>query len=320
MKRSYLLAASVLVPVLAWAADPAPSATGLLNRVPPLPSTAQLAYAQWNDNNGDLQPGTAFKQLEDAIQNATMSTTMGATTMPSASQQASMQANAQAMSAQYGTPEGRAKLQSMSPAQLMALGQQMQAQMGYAPPTMAPQAVSEHDQAIMRQIGAYPKTADVRTKTAAIQMELIKIQQQWDADRNALGDQESAARSKLPICPGEAGEPSDLAVKGVAEEYAGKRIALASSYIPKFEPLLKQLKQTVEPEVAYGDNAWAKWSQLQSAGLKSQMHATAAGAEANGYSDAGTVLTFVEGISKKAAGAAADKAQIERTYADAKGC
>jgi hypothetical protein len=320
MKRSTLLAASVLVPVLAWAGDPAPSATGFLNRVPALPANAQLAYAQWNDNNGDLTPGTAFKQLEDAIQNATMSTTMGATTMPSASQQASAQTNAQAFAAQYGTPEGRAKLQSMSPAQLMALSQQMQGQMGYAQPTMAPQAVSDHDGAILRQLGTYPKTADVRTKTAAIQMESVKIQQQWDADNKAIGDQDSAERGKLPICPGEAGEPSDLAIKNVALKYADKHIALATSYLPKFQPLLTQLKQTVEPEIAYADNSWAKWSQLQNAALKSQMHPEAAGAEANGYSDAGTVLTFVEDISKKAAAAAADKARINKIYADAKGC
>ncbi|HEV2562132.1 MAG TPA: hypothetical protein VGT78_08305 [Rhizomicrobium sp.] len=311
MRRSYLLAATMLVPVLAYAGGAGPAAV-MLNKVPGLPANAQSAYAQWLDDNGNLKPGATYKSQEDAIQNAMMRGAM--TNAPSAQQQA----NAQAIAAQYNTPEGRAKIAAMSPAQMMALGQQMQAQMGYAPPQ--PTAVSEHDQAIMRQLGAYEKTADVRQKTVSIQMASSKLEDQWEADKNKLGEVETAEHNKLPVCPGEAGEPSSAASREVALKYADKRIALADSYLPKFTSYLQQLKQTVGPEIDYGDNAYSKWTQLQNPSLKSQTKGIVQGAENNAYADAGTVLSYVEGVSKKAAEAVADKHNIERMYANAGGC
>lgn len=309
MKRAILMAAIAAVPVLAYAAGGG-QGTVLLNRVPGLPHDAQSAYAQWADNNGDLKPGTGYKSLEDAIQKASMQ----GMTMPTAQQQA----NAQAMAAQYNTPEGRAKLASMSPAQLMALGQQMQAQMGYTQPQAT--TVSDHDAAIMRQIGVYDKNGSVRQKTVNIQMASAKLEQQWDAAKADLDKQEEAERNKLSVCPGEAGEPSSIAVRGVALKYADKRIALATSWLPKFEPYLAQMKQTLGPEIAYADNAAAQWAKLQNPVLKNQTKASVDGAERGAYADAGTVLSYVEGVSKKAAESVADKKSIEREYADARGC
>ena len=311
MKRSYLLAATIFVPVLAYAGGAGPAAV-MANRVPGLPANAQSAYAQWLDDNGNLKPGATYKSQEDAIQNAMMHS------MEAVAPSAQQQANAQALAAQYNTPEGRAKLAAMSPAQLMALGQQMQGQMGYAPPQ--PTVVSDHDQAIMRQLGAYDKTAEVRQKTPVIQMASAKLEEQWDADRTKLGDAETSEHNKLPVCPGEAGEPSSAASREVALKYADKRIKLADSYLPKFASYLQQLKQTVGPEIDYGDNAYAKWTQLQNPILKSQTKGAVQGAENNAYADAGILLSYVEGVSKKAAEAVADKHNIERMYAKAGGC
>ena len=310
MKRVYLLALAACVPVLAYAAGG--TARSVFDAVPPIPQTAQAAYAQWIDNQGDLKPGATFKSLEDTIQNAELLPMQA--NAPSAQQQAS----AQAMAAQYSSPEAQARLRNMTPAQAMAMAQQMQAQMGYAAP--APTTVSDHDGAILRQLGGYGKAGEIMQKSAAIRMASSKVQQQWTADRDALGQQEIADRNKLPVCAGEAGEPSSRGIRELSLKYADRRIALANSYAPKFANFLQQLKQNLAPDVDHGDNAVAQFAKLENPALKTQMQSTVTGARGSAYGDAGTVLSYVEEISKSMAAEMADRKRIERDYFDAKGC
>jgi hypothetical protein len=187
-------------------------------------------------------------------------------------------------------------------------------------PQMGAAAVSPGDIALTKQIQFYPATVQIMQKTVAIQNASAALQAQWDKDAAALATAEAAERARLAVCHGEAGEPSDLAVKSVALNYAGKAIALADSYLPKFIGLAVQYRQTIAPEVAYGDNAAASWQKISNPGLKAQTVVLARGAESSALNDVARYLAFVEGISKKAARTVAGREGVERLYANAKGC
>ena len=311
MKKAVIAAAMIAVPIAGWPVSKEQTGRAWLQQVPALPDSAAAAYAQWIDNDGDLKAGTAFKAVEDGL--ADVGKDQAATAMASPQMQQQM-AMAQQMQQQYGSPEGQAKLRSMSPAQLMAMAQQMQ------PQPMASGPVSDHDQALMGRIGAYPGTAQLQTDIQKVRNAEIALEQQWQNDREAIDKQEAQARAALPICHDEAGEPSSLALKGVALKYADLRITLASRYLPKFQALATQMRTTVLPRIDYGDSAMAAWAQLENPAMKQQVAAMARGAQSAGLADVALVQAFIEDPSKKAAQTVADRKMAERTYADARGC
>jgi hypothetical protein len=307
MKHVWLLAAAAALPTFAYGATSA----GFLARVPGLPANAQAAYAMWNDSYGDLTVGTQYKALQADLQNAMTSGLPGQDTQAAKKSQDIM--------ARYNTPQGQAELKRMPPAQRMALAQQMLAGAGIGVhPAAGP--VSPGDAALMKQIQFYPATAQIMQKTVAIQSASTALQAQWDKDATALGVAESAERNKLALCRGETGGPSPLAVKAVLLKYADKTIALADSYLPKFNGMAQQFRQTIAPEVAYGDNAAASWEKLSNPGLKSQTMIVARGAQSSALNDTARYLAFVEDISKKAAGTVAGRKNLEQLYSNVKGC
>jgi len=311
VKRIAILVAAV-VPVVALAVSKDMTARAWLQQVPPLPDSAMTAYAQWNDDgSGGLTEGSGFKGLEDGLTAVAADQNQAAAASPQVQQQMAM---AQQMQQMYGSPEGQAKLRSMSPAELMAMAQQMQ------PPQTASGPISAHDQALVRRIGPYPGTVQVEQDVQKLRSQEIALEQQWNAEAEAIGKQEQAAESALPICHNEAGEPSDIAVREVRLSYASKSIDLANKYLPKFEPLVQQLRATLGQRIDYGDDAMVAWSQIQSPTYKQQMSTAAHGAENTGLGDVGLMESFIKDPSKKAAQAVADKKNIERVYANAKGC
>ncbi|MGP8251674.1 MAG: hypothetical protein ACLQHF_06535 [Terracidiphilus sp.] len=312
--RALIGAAIVLLPITAWTASKDFNGRMWLAQVPALPSSATVAYGQWNDDGqGVLTLGDGFKNLETGI-NQAVGDQMQAN-MPSQSQMQQQVSSAQQMQQKYGTPEGQAALKSMTPDQLMALAQQMM-------PQNAAHVVSPDDQVQLQKIGngVYSGHAQVLDDMKAVDTEVNSIDAQWDAAAAPLVAQEAAQERQLPVCPGEAGIPSDLEVSKLKLEYANKRIQLAGQYLPKFAPLAGKMRVAALPEIDFGDDALAAWTKIQDPGLKQQVSASAHGAEQIGFGDVGAVEQLIRNVSQKAAQTVADKNAIQKKYAGATGC
>jgi len=308
-----------LLPITAWTVSKDFNGRMWLAQVPALPGSAADAYSQWTDDGrGSLTPGGGFKSLEDGISHV-MTDQMQAN-VPSQSQQQQQMAAAQKLQQQYGTPEGQAALKNMTPDQLMKLAQQMSSQIN--PGAMAPHAVSPEDQVQLRKIGGgvYQGHAQVIGDVTAVNTEAVKLQEEWDAAAAPLAAQEAAQEQKLPVCRGEAGEPSEQAVDSLRIQFANKRIALAGEYLPKFAPLVGKMRAALLPEIDFGDDAIAAWTAIQDPGLKQQMSATAHGAENGSLADVGMLETLIKNTSEKAARTVAEKKALEKQAASAKGC
>jgi hypothetical protein len=317
--RTLIAAGIVLLPLTAWTVSKDFNGRMWLAQVPALPSSAAVAYSQWTDNgqNG-LTPGEGFKNVEDGINNVLRDQAQANT--PSQSQIQQQESAAQQMQQKYGTPEGQAELKNMTPAQLMALAQQMSGQMN--PGAMTPRTVSPEDQALLQKIGngVYSGEEQVLADTTAINKQVAAIEAEWDAAAAPLEAQEDAQQQKLPVCAGEASIPSDQDVGKLKIEYADKRIALAGQYLPKFQPLIDKLRVLVMPQIDFGDDALAAWTKIQDPGLKQQVSASAHGAEQQGLGDVDMIEGVIKNVSEKAAQTVAQKKALEKQYAGATGC
>jgi hypothetical protein len=318
MKHRLMIAAGlILLPITAWTVSKDFNGRMWLAHVPALPSSAQTAYDQWvDDGRGVLSLGEGFKSVEDGMNQATAEQMQPSA--PSQSQMQQQAASAQQMMQKYSTPEGQAALKNMTPDQLMALSQQMMPQGA----NMAPGIVSPDDAALVQKLnnGVYEGQQQVLADVLAINKQAQTIEAQWDAEVAPLVAQAQAAIQKLAVCPGEASIPSDQEVSKVKLEYADRRITIAGNYLSKFESLANKMKVTVQPEIDFGDDAIAAWSQIQSPALKQQTSAMAHGAEAQSFGAVGQVEAFIRNLSEKAAQTVADKKAIQKQYADAKGC
>lgn len=317
--RTLIAAGIVLLPLTAWTVSKDFNGRMWLAQVPALPSSATVAYSQWTDNgqNG-LTPGEGFKNVEDGINNVLRDQAQANT--PSQSQIQQQESAAQQMQQKYGTPEGQAELKNMTPAQLMALAQQMSGQMN--PGAMTPRTVSPEDQALLQKIGngVYSGEEQVLADTTAINKQVAAIEAEWDAAAAPLEAQEDAQQQKLPVCAGEASIPSDQDVGKLKIEYADKRIALAGQYLPKFQPLIDKLRVVVMPQIDFGDDALAAWTKIQDPALKQQVSASAHGAEQQGLGDVDMIEGVIKNVSEKAAQTVAQKKALEKQYAGATGC
>jgi hypothetical protein len=307
-----------MVPVVAWTVSKDFNGRMWLAKVPALPSSANVAYQQWiDDGNGTLKPGEAFNTVDQGINDVLADEAKA--NMASPENQAQMQqqqTTAQQMAAKYGTPEGQAALKSMTPAQMMALAQQMQ------PQSNMPRAVSPDDQQLLQKIGngVYSGKQQVMADVMKAQIQANTVQSQWDQAVSALGPEEQAQMRQLPVCPGEAGIPSSLDMENLELKFADQRIAIASQYLPQFAPIIGKVHAAVLPEIDFGDDALAAWTQISDPGLKQQVSASAHGAQQQGLGDVSIVEKMVEGVSSKAAQTVADKKTIQKKYANAHGC
>jgi hypothetical protein len=285
------------------------TAAGLLGQTPGLPASAQAAFGEWVFQDGSLKDGPRYAAFTQSLKQAAMSPLPGGD---------SGQAHAQSLAAKYATAKGQKDIASMSLAEKMELAQQMSAQARAGAGAGGP--VSDSDIALIKNVQIYPRAGDVRTRTAAIRFKAADLEKQWDADSKKIDDEQNVAYSKLAICKGESGEPSDLSKRELYLRFQDKRIVLASNYLPKFSPLVAELKTTVMPEVVQGDKALASWGRISDAGQKSRMRGVAQGARNSAIADAGVPFGLVRDVSQKAATAVAHRKQIETTYAHASGC
>jgi hypothetical protein len=289
-----------------------------LAQVPALPSDANAAYQQWiDDGNGSLKPGAAFNTVDQGINNVIAD--QAKATMASPANQSQMQqqvAAAQQMAAKYSTPEGQAALKSMTPAQLMALAQQMMPQSNVA------RTVSPEDQQLLQKIGdgVYSGQQQVLADVLKLQKQVNSIESQWDQDVAALVPQEEAQMRALPVCPGEAGIPSGVEAEKLELKFADQRISIASKYLGQIVPIVGKVRVAVLPQIDFGDDALAAWTKISDPGLKQQASPSANGAEQQGLGDVGIVEQMVENASSKAAHAVMDKKAIQKKYANAGGC
>jgi len=307
-----------MVPVAAWTVSKDFNGRMWLAQVPALPSDANAAYQQWiDDGNGTLKPGQAFTTVDQGINNVIAD--QAKANMASPQNQAQMQqqvSSAQQMMAQYSTPEGQAALKAMTPAQLMALAQQMQ------PQSSMPHAVSPADQALLQKIGngVYSGQQQVMADVLNLQKQINSIESQWDQDVSALAPQEEAQMRALPVCPGEASIPSSQDQEKLELKFADQRISIASRYLAQIVPIVAKARVVVLPQIDFGDDALAAWTKISDPGLNQQVSASAQGAEQQSLSGVGIVEQMIEGVSSKAAHAVMDKKAIQKKYANAGGC
>jgi hypothetical protein len=289
-----------------------------LAQVPALPSDANASYQQWiDDGNGTLKPGEAFNTVDQGINNVIADQNQANMASPSNQAQMQQQAStAQQMAAKYGTPEGQAALKSMIPAQLMALAQQMQPQSNVA------RVVSPQDQQLLQKIGGgvYSGQQQVMADVMKLQVQVNGIESKWDQDVSALVPQEQAQMRQLPVCPGEASIPSDLDTEKLDLKFADQRISIAAKYLTQIAPIVSKMRVAVQPQIDFGDDALAAWTQISDPGLKRQVSPSAHGAEQQGLGDVGIVEKLVEEVSSRAAKTVADKKAIQKKYANARGC
>lgn len=309
--RAFLVVAVVLLPVAAWSVSREMTGRAWLQQVPALPDNAQAAYGLWTTPDGSIGPGPAFRSVDDGM--AAVMADQGRAVMASPQMQQQM-AMAQQFQQQFGSTEGQAQLRSMTPAQLMAMAQQMQ------PAAVMSGPLSPQDQERMRRIGVYPDTSQLMADVQMIRNEAIALEGQWQSERQAIDRQESQARAALPVCHNEAGEPSEIAVRDVERQYGDARVQLATRYLGKFQALADQMKAAVLPGIDYGDAAMVAWSQIGNAAMKQQMATIARGAYNSALGDVGIYSAFIQDPVKQAAQAVADRKQVDVTYASAKGC
>jgi hypothetical protein len=306
MKRIALAALAAALPLAALAAGVS-TTTALLGRVPALPQDAAGAYGQWADNRGDLTRGPAFAGLEADIK-ATMQATM-----------ARQQPAVNSIMQKYETPAGQAELKAMTMEQKMALAQQMQ-QAQMASSGMGATAASDSDGALLRKLQTNPAMIQIRQKMADIAPRLGQIDQQWQTEDSRLAQAELAEMGKLPICKSEAGEPSELAIRGVKFTFADKHGALAATFLPKYQALANEKRGLVLQEAKYADDSLVTWQHLANPMLRNQTQPLVVGNVTNAANDVGAVLQIVEAGSKRAAQTVAQKKSLEAQYRDAKGC
>jgi hypothetical protein len=306
MKRIGLIAVAALAPLAALAATVS-TTTVLLGRVPALPRDAASAYGQWSDNRGDLTAGPAYAGLEADIRATAMA--------PLAHQQAAVNGILQ----KYQTPAGQAELKAMTLEQKMALAQQMQ-QAQMANSGIGATAVSDSDGALLRKLQMNPAMIQIRQKMADIAGRMGQIDQQWSAEDSKLAQAEQAEMAKLPICKSEAGEPSQLAIKGVLFAFSDKHGAVAAGFLPKYQALANEKRALVSQETKYADDSLLTWQHLANPMLRNQMQPLVVGNVANAANDVGAVLLIVETGSKHAAQTMARRKSLEAQYKDAKGC
>jgi hypothetical protein len=180
--------------------------------------------------------------------------------------------------------------------------------------------VSEHDQAMMKKIQPYPQTTQLHSANMHAGLMLSGLR---DADENAvekLHEAENAELSRLAVCPGEAGLPSDRATLAVKLKYADQRVALANATLGKEAPIVESVRHGVVAETTYIDNMFGAWASMSGGMMKTVSHPNVVGMQAIAMSDVGLVLTYVEDASKSAAQAVAEKNRLARDAANAKGC
>lgn len=205
-------------------------------------------------------------------------------------------------------------------ATLLKAQQQIQLQMANFRPQMAAGAVSDHDQALVKSIGPYPKAMAVHAELVQVTPAIAKIRAAYDGDVAKIDAAQSAEISKLPVCPGEAGEPAESAVDKVKLKYADQRIALANAYMPRYDAVLLNLHQSIAGEAVYADHVFATWASLQSPMMKSMLLPQGNGIQSSALADVAVLLASVEDVSEPAAQVVADKNKLARDAAKARGC
>lgn len=316
--RHAMLAGLLLAPLLAAAAKESTGAAWMA-RVPAMPADAQAAYALWQETpDGALKPGPQLQSLQDDM-NAYAGDASTAAAGYGPQQQT--QAQAQAMAQQYGSPEAQARLRAMSPAELMAMSRQMSAQMAPSQNTYVG-PVSEADGQAMRTMAAgLAADGQIQMKIVAFNSgSRAPLLQKWDAENAAIDQQREAAFRALPICKGEAGEPSSRDIAGVQVRFARQKVEAAGRYLGQAQALDQQLRAILKPAVDAADAGRTAWAGMQNPPLKQSRAEQARSLDNLGPAHAGVAAGLVEDVSRKAAEQVQSLTNYQRQLAQAQGC
>lgn len=332
MRKSIELAfaaAMTLTSMSARAAGPAKELSGRewLAHVPAVPDDALSASKFWVMRDGvlGLAPEIEAFERDLATLSAPPDAEEGAKGMADAEEGAKAmamnRARAEQMAAEFDSPEGQARLEKMTPAEMQALAQSM---MG-APPQAAPSArgggLAAGDAVALKELAAMTEVGN-RTFPAvnAIQQEFGNLKAQWEREEQALGAKELAAIEHLPHCHDEAGLPSTADAGRVHLEYADQILGLASRYLKRAAALQQKMRQTVTPHIDAADHARAAYKRLRSSGARQTASAAIGSAGPLIGIDVGLVYVIAKESSQHAASAVSHKASLKKQYEGAKGC
>lgn len=205
-------------------------------------------------------------------------------------------------------------------AALLKAEQQIQMQIASMQMQMTPGPVSEHDQALVKAIGPYPKAMALHAAIVQVAPAMAKIKDAYAADVAKIDAAQSAEIAKLPVCPGEAGDPSEIDVDKVELKFFDQRMSLANAYMLRYGALLVGLRQSVAGEAVYADHVYATWNSLQSPMMKSMLQPQGRGIQSGAIADIAVLLSAVEDASEPAAQVVANKNKLARDAAHAHGC
>ncbi len=203
---------------------------------------------------------------------------------------------------------------------LLKAQQQIQAQLASMQMQMGAGPVSDHDQALVKSIGPYPKAMALHTEIVQATPAIARIHAAYDADVAKIDAAQTAEIAKLPVCPGEAGDPSEIDVDKVELKFFDQRISLANAYMLRYGAVLVSLRQSIAGEAAYADHVYSTWNSLQSPMMKSMLQPQGRGIQSGALGDLAVLLSAVEDVSEPAAQVVANKNKLARDIAHAHGC
>ena len=285
------------------------SSRALLQKIPPIPESPQAAYAQWHDADAVLTPGPELEAIDRIGRGGGDDQAQAAMTSPDIQSQMAL---AQQMQQRYGSPQGQARLQNMSPAQLMALARAYQA------PTAAPTTISSHDRALVARMNQRTDPAQTEQAIQRMRGQTIAIQQKWQSQEAVIDAAQGRELAALPLDCHPGGDIAIVApakTRAVLMRYADQRVQLADRSLRDATAIEQALRAAFGPEVDREDSVSAAWAQLADPALKQRLEGLARSARGEGFADVTFIWNFVEGTSKHAAQAIADRKKVQRDYA-----
>ncbi len=186
--------------------------------------------------------------------------------------------------------------------------------------TVGATAVSPHDQAVLQGLQPYAGATVLQARMAQASADIANLRRQFRAEIESLGPQEAAESTAVPVCAGEEGIPEPSAAAAVAQKYASKRVAIASSYLGREAVIINAVRQMIGGEASYADRAYAGWSSLSGGMMKSASYPTVIGMETSALGDVGVVLGYIEDASRDAAEMVAKRNRLNHAAGQAHGC
>lgn len=230
---------AVLLPALVYAAAGHTAYSSYLRQVPAPPRTAQEAHAAVIVDAGQISQPPVFTELLRRLQDeGVRAAATGASLFPAGVTDA---ASAEAFQQQFD---------SMTPAQQMAMAQQMAAQMDSA---MQPAALGHDDRKIASLLDRRQAGAAARQEAGMrLHNEWIAAQQRWNATHRKIAEEEYATLERTPA---QCDKTADLdhAAQRVHQQYAARHLAAVQSELQEGLAFFERRRVLATDDAGFAD-------------------------------------------------------------------